>query len=235
VNATVDPRRVNPRLIRIVAARYHEMQGLRMAGDASLMMLLGAGLRVVIATDSSRPALAVGAVLVVFAYVWLRRFRPRLEPYYATRFGRVGSPRRVHGPGYPMMFVAGTGWVNAFGTMPLYGTLWVIAPLALWPVVLLAGYPGWIARRDVPVRWHWAVVAIVTIVLGLRYPFHAPDTLHSLWRAHSLLYGGAAIAFAGLCDHAVLLRVLRGARADETAGCERAEPAEGTDDGWDGR
>lgn len=212
MNATFDPGRMNPRLIRLVAARYYEMQGLRTAGDASLMMIAGAGMRLIIGTESYRAAAAVAVLMLVCLYAWLRRVRPWLEPYYATHFGRVGSPRRVHGLGYPMMFMIGTGWVNAIGTMPLYGTLWVIGPLALWPIVLLAGYPGWIARRDFPIRWHWAVVAIASIVLGLRYPFRAPDPLHGLWRADSILCGGAAIAFAGLCDHAVLVRVLRRGR-----------------------
>src|SRR4051794_28028343 len=98
-------------LIRLVAARYDEMQGLRTAGDAVLLMLAGAGLRLVVATNSDRVVVAIALLLLVCLYAWLRRMRPRLDTYYRTRFGRVGSFRRRFGPGESLMFAMGTGWV----------------------------------------------------------------------------------------------------------------------------
>jgi hypothetical protein len=159
-------------------------------------------------------------VMTACTVVWLWQLRPRLGPYYATRFGRVGSPVHRYWPLYSMLLVQGTGWMNAFGSMPLDGPMWVIAPLVLWPAIPLAAYAGWIARRDFPTRVHWAVIAIVIIVLALDYPIGDVDSAHSLWRANSLLYGGAAIALAGLRDHLILARVLRGQRQHQAVATE---------------
>ncbi len=205
----------NPALIRVVASRYHELRGLQTAGDASLLIGIGAGIVAAEAVDAGRLggfAMTILAVLLCGWFVcWLSVARRRLERFYETRFGRV-KPKRFEYP-YALMFAIGTGWIQMWCGIP--GPLWVRAPLALAVAIPLVVWPGWFARRDAPFRTYWALVALAALVMVLRAPFGDASAQY-VWRAHTLLFGGAALMIAGVGDHLLVVRTLRPADDDGT-------------------
>lgn len=200
-------RDLNPDLIRLVASRFDELRGLQTAGDAGMLLLFCACMFAGRAMDDGRFG-AVGLTVIMmilcaaFIY-WISVLRRRVDRYYIARFGRVGSKRYV--PPHVLWFMCATNWMGMWCTVP--GPAWVRAPLALAVAIPLMAWPAWIARRDAPLRAHWAIVAIALIVITLQMPI-TDAAAQPLWRTRALLYGGVAFLIAGLGDHLLLLRAM---------------------------
>src|SRR4051812_9705518 len=148
-------REHNPALIRLVAARYNELQGLRTAGDAAFLCLAGASLWGANAVDVGYFSIGwpAGIVLSVAAglslFWWVRPGRRWLDRYYALRFGRVGG--RTFFLSHALSCWLAASWMNMFVTLPLPATpAWVIALLVSPAAMVLVAVPGWTARRDFP-------------------------------------------------------------------------------------
>jgi len=210
---------LNPRLIKLVASRYRELQGLKTAGDGGALLLVGVALRGALAADRANIpdsyAFATAVVLMlalIGGWIFLRR---RLSRYYDLRFGRVG-PRTFAYP-YALLFLICTGWMAMW--CDITGPIWVTAPLAHVASIPLIVAPGVMAKRGAPYRLPWALVAMAALVAALQLPL-GDASAKLIWRMHSFLYGGGALVVAGLSDHRLLVRTLKPASESEAG--ERA-------------
>jgi hypothetical protein len=198
----------NQKLIRLVASRYRELQGLKTAGDGSTLLLFGVALRGAQAADRANIAhsylFATAVVLMltlIGAWLFLRR---RLDRYYDFRFGRVGARTFVYP--YALLFLICTGWMAMWCDIP--GPIWVTAPLAHVASIPLIAGPGMAAKRGAPYRLPWVLVAMAALVAALQLPL-GDASARLIWRMHSLVYGGGTLVVAGLCDHLLLVRTLK--------------------------
>jgi hypothetical protein len=190
----------NPALIRFVASRYRELQGLRTVGDAGFLLLNAAGFWFIMWTERESSAFVLGAVLSAYIWRYFWRLGPQLDRYYATRFGRVG-PQFNYWPVFLWMM---QGPMAA----PILSDMGAPATIAKTLVlILIAARPAWIAIRDFPFRAHWLVVAIVGILHAAQLPPTRPAIF--AWEMRVFFAVGLAWAFAGLCDHVILVRTLR--------------------------
>jgi hypothetical protein len=198
----------NPALIRLVAARYRELQGLRTVGDAGFLLLNAAGFWFIMWTERESFALVFGAALSVYLWWYFWRLRTQLDQYYAARFGRVG-PQFYYWPVFLWMM---QGPMAA----PILSDMGAPATIAKALVLMLiAARPAWIAIRDFPFRAHWLVVAIVGILLAAQLPATRPAIF--VWQMRVFFEVGLAWAFAGLCDHLILVRTLVGSPREDTS------------------
>ena len=194
----------SPRLIRLVARRYRELQGLVTISDAMFPLLLGAGLFIF---HSDTAVLWYGAGIVVcflFSLVWLRR---RIHAYYTERFGRTG------GAAYPMCVVMLQGLTAGSMLTDIH-----VSAAARVPIVflLLGGWPAWIAARDWPYRWHWSIPVVVAAAAAFPLSSRPVDggqfVMATCWVA-----AGGALAIAGALDHRLLVRTLRPGQEEHEA------------------
>ena len=81
-------------------------------------------------------------------------------------------------------------------------------------LILIAARPAWIAMRDFPFRAHWLVVAIVGMLLATQLPLTRSSIF--AWQMRVFFEVGLAWAFAGLCDHLILVRTLAGSPREDT-------------------
>ena len=188
---------MNPRLIRLVASHYREMQGLSTIADAILL-----GSFYVLAFVGSNLWLAVFAVWVGgFLLLRFRAIARHIDAYYATRCGRVaGRPPRsafqwaIYGVVFPPalydMHVARDG-------------------IVLFVVALLAVPAAWIVIRDWPYRAYWLVPCSIGIIWALKLASITTRHDVAVWQTHVSIAYAAALAVAGLLDHALLLSVLK--------------------------
>ena len=191
----------NPRLIRLVAARYPQMQGLRTMVDALWPLFFAALLYV--AKDEWHAAV-FGALFAVYLWYRFRRMPRRLDDYYAQRFGRTGD----------FLFPENLGlW---FGMMinfnePLRDLF--RAPDYLRVGVLMVGlctYPLVIVVRDAPYRLYWLAVVFAGFAAAIQIPWVPIGEGRYLWVRESHLAIGLALLAAGALDHLLLAHTLRG-------------------------
>ncbi len=208
----------NPRLIRLVTARYRELQGLKTAGDGGGMLTAGVALQAAAAADRAKVPdsyvfLTVIVLMLALVGVWLY-LRRRLDRYYDLRFGRVGPKTFVYP--YALLFIVCTGWMAMWCGIP--GPTWVTAPLAHAASIPLIVWPGVRAKRDAPYRLAWTLVGLAAIVAAAELPLGDPSAKASVaWRMHSYFYVGGMLVVAGVCDHLVLVRTLRGSWREDVA------------------
>jgi hypothetical protein len=197
----------DPALIRLVTARYYEMQGLTTIADATIPFCWGASMMIGVygseMTDSLWPLLVV--VIPIGLWMWAKRtgIRRRIEAFYAERCGRVAG------------FVTLTYMSDFF-------SLAVIIPPALvqlgappWVCIvtvlpLLVVQPLWTVVRDSPYRLHWLLPAIVGFVAALRLIDVRSFDQAFKWQLWVGVAGGLATACAGVLDHRLLLQTLHG-------------------------
>ncbi len=204
----------HPGLIRLVASRYRDLQGLLTVADAALLLMPGATLYLHRLGWVGSPWL-YGCLGCYAAYGWARFtvIQRRIDAYYANRCGRVEL--RL---GRPFMF-------------PLYmqGTLGAAilvdvglpAPLRVALVLLLlAGLPGRIVVRDWPYRVHWLMPFATGVVLAVLFAAVTTKAQAKAWLPGAALACGTSLALAGLLDHALLIKTLHAPPSDQP---ERAQ------------
>ncbi len=190
--------------IRLLSARFHELQGLRVAfAGACIAVVMGLYL---IATPAPTGNGAMIALLVSFVPVvpgmrWFNR-------YYATNFGRqVWSPP----PQWP--------FVALYFVVALLLNAWIPSIPAGFPTVMTVGLVSlYVAIRDWPWRAYYlgvtlAVAAAFTATSsGAGLIDHPGLTLGVLFIA----VGGSMVA-VGVLDHLLLVKLVKEVRQPEAA------------------
>jgi len=204
----------DPRLIRLVAARYPQMQGLRTMVDA-FWPLSFAALHYVVKEGWQIAAFAT--VFTVYLWFRFRRIPRRLDAYYAQRFGRTGEflfPENL-GLWFGMAINFNEPLRDAFR-----------APDSLRVAVLmvaLCSYPLWIVVRDAPYRLYWLAVVLAGFAAAIQIPWVPIGEGRYVWVRESHLAIGLALLAVGALDHLLLAHTLRGgspvaAGAEEESG-----------------
>ena len=210
----------NPALIRLVTARYYEMQGLRTIADAALP--LGMGLSLMIGMYASEVADSLWPILVVFVpitvwmwakHTWIQR---RIDAFYADRCGRVTG---FVGPGYD--FMVGVTMLPALvhAGAPLWLRVSIVLPL-------LVVQPLWTVVRDSPYRLHWLLPPVVGFIAVFRLVDVRSYDQAVMWQMWVSVAAGLAMSCAGALDHRLLLQTLHGG-GDAADSTERS-PMNGT-------
>jgi hypothetical protein len=175
--------------IRLVAERYHELQGLR-------LVLVGCAFVVAFGAYALAGAPHgdwgfVGVLLAAFAGIgpgmWL------LNRYYAQNFGRVARPQHS-GVTWTIAGVAAASAVvnQVFDTSPGFTGLLVAPPFALW-----------IGIRDWPLRAHHLAAGLVTAA-AMALALTAPAADRDVAEAWAFAVFGAAYIPVGFLDHRIL-------------------------------
>ncbi len=190
--------------IRLLSARFHELQGLRVALAGACMAFVVGGY---LATPQPTNNGAMIAMLVSFIPVVAGM--PRLNRYYATTFGRqVWSPPRK----WPVFFLFGYTcvgvWLNA--TIPAIPagapTTWTVALVSIW-----------VAARDWPWRGYYLLPALA-VAGGLAASAPVGGLLApNLTLGVMFLLLGGSMAAVGLLDHLLLLKLMKEARESQRA------------------
>jgi hypothetical protein len=187
--------------IRLVTARYHELNGLGRMG-MGVAFVIGAGVWSQIPGETLAAVVAMATVVGIGGlFEWVSR-----RHYYEPRFGRVTAASAE-----PYSFG------RAFGL--IYGAVVSIAMIAGYPnLMMLAGAAtvsvrlatDWRFRPYLAVDIAAGVVAVT--LYGVRP--HAMPVDEYLAQAFALI--GASAMLTGLCDHLLLVRTLKPtARATE--------------------
>jgi hypothetical protein len=207
------------RLIRLVAARYQRMQGLRTMADAFWPLWFAALLHFV--SDWWDAALFFA---VMIAYMWSRStwLPRRIEAYYAERFGRAGADRwgREDLGFWFSMAISFHETLRDMFRAPDYVRIGLILPV-------LCAYPLWIVVRDAPFRLYWLAVFLVGFTATIRIPWVPIGEGRHLWERDSYLAIGLALLAAGALDHLLVAYTLRGGTRAGTV----LEKASGLDSG----
>ena len=200
----------NPALIRLVTARYREMQGLRTIADAALPFSMG--LLLIIAMFASELADSEGpiflALIPVVIWVWVKHtwISRRIEAFYAERCGRVGGVLGLSAAiTYESAFIQALVFLPIliqFG-VPLWARIAIVLPL-------LSAQPLWTVVRDAPYRMHWLIPAVAGFIAALRLVDVRTSEQAFIWQMWVSIAGGLAIACAGALDHRLLLQTLHG-------------------------
>jgi hypothetical protein len=199
----------DPRLIRLVAARYRHMQGLRTIADAGSPLLMGAALSLMNEEWHVIPFAVVFSFYLVARWTWLNR---RIERYYVDRFGRTGTWLSSSDLGLTLGMVIGqNSMLRDLFQAPARVRVALI-------MVALCVYPLWISVRDFPYRSHWLLLVAVGVGIALRIPGVPSGDAGDYWYRDSMLAIALGLLVVGTVDHLQLVRVLgRGARAADTA------------------
>ena len=193
--------------IRLVSARYRDLQGLR-------YVCVGMALALTFGGTLALPFVPPGPLWLTQAAMFLALVVPGhfwLDRYYAATFGRQVPARDHHGVRAGLLVFAAMFVIDAaLRTGPLAAS------------ALIAGvYSLWIAVRDWPFRPHHvsaAVVAAVGVALHLS-PFGAASPSQATAATMGLL--GVTWILIGFLDHRLLVSLMQ-ARQDEA---EAIEPA----------
>ena len=189
--------RLDPRLIRMLARHFPDLQGLRLI---AVSVLLQAVAHVWLATHSELWTI-VGGVPVFVLYLGLLGV---VDRYYA-RFGRVvpTSPPRWAGPVFIFL-------VTFFLPMPRYGF-----PNIVW--TLLSPIPLWVAWDCRPYRWHHLITSasMMYVAFGRLADPNAGDLA---WMAPRMWVFTSALAITGLLDHRLFVTTMVRTRALATEG-----------------
>jgi hypothetical protein len=197
----------NPALIRLVASRYRDLQGLSTVADAALLLLSGAGIYLAHAgwREWGWWFLILMSVYVWARMTWIRRW---IDAYYASRCGRVRWSL-----GFPFAF-------------PLYLQGLLLAPILLdlrvptqvrvaFVLLLLGGLPARIVSRDWPYRAHWLLPCAAGVVVAAMFAAVNTRQQATAWLPLAFFACGGSLAFSGLLDHALLVKTLHAGRSDQ--------------------
>ena len=191
-------------LVRFVASRYRQLQGLRRVVDAVSLLLLWSLLTTEPANGG--PLWFAGA-MVVWTSLTLWGLA-RVGRYYRERFGRTASTADS---------TAGSG---SAGEVMLF--VWMSMVFGGFFIPLLATYAAHVTWRDWPYRAHWMLLALHGTVFTIAYPgLHSP-ALFALWNSRFVLTAAPVIALVGLLDHRLLVRAMHRA-AEPTPDTEHAD------------
>ena len=184
--------------IRLVAERYSELQGLRIAYAGVVWVAFGAALAPQAdVTSLEILAMIVGALAIGLPGYWA------LGRYYANRFGRLVVPpsqsRRWLVPTLAAVTVTGQ-----LGGGPLAGAFLVAAVSSLWTAI-----------RDWPARGYY-VVGGITGALAAAVQFASLPGVGSHMALGCGLIGLGYIPL-GLLDHRLLASVMR----NQAASCDQ--------------
>jgi hypothetical protein len=182
------------RLVRLVAGRYGELQGLRRVVDAASLVLMWLLLQLPGVQQRPRPyqlALLTWAALTMWstasAMLW-----------YRARFGST--------PGGGTREAADRADVISRTLL-----LWIVTALggafgAVLP--LLTVYAAWIAWRDRPYRAHWLLLVLVGTIFSVA--FYSMDSAGALrqWEWRFVWTAAPTLAMVGLLDHRLLARAM---------------------------
>ena len=197
----------DPELVRLVAARYLQMQGLRRMADALWPLLLAATFSAMTEYWHLIPSGVAMVFLLWGRLTWLKRW---LERYYAERFGRVGDPAAVYHEDLGLhlsMAISLNGPLRDLFHVPDYARVAVI-------MTALCAYPLWIAVRDFSYRSYWLLLVIAAIGVTVQIPWvPAGDTAY-LWVRDANLAIGLGLLAVGALDHLLLVRALGGGSRD---------------------
>lgn len=192
----------DPRLIRLVAARYRQMQGLTTIAESAWPLLIAAGFFLIVEEWHALPFGAVLAVYIWARFTWMKR---RIERHYAERFGRTGPPVFSNGLGLMLtQVIAFNQILRDLFHAPDYLRVALIA-------TALCAYPVWIAIRDFSYRSYWLLLVIAGIGVSVQIPWVGPGSDASLmWARDANLAVGLALFAVGALDHLLLVRALGG-------------------------
>jgi hypothetical protein len=204
----------DPRLIRLVTARYRQMQGLATMADAYFPLVGGTALLLL---SEEWHAAVLGLVLLalmVARFTWIRR---RIDAYYAQRYGRVVQPTLPPGVAINLCMVISYAKImrDVFH-----------APVVIQITVMTIGlcaYPLWVAVRDFPYRAYWLLVAGAGAASAVQLPFYQSRDLIYVWTRNTYLAIGSAVLAVGALDHRLLTRAPHAQR--ETLSEVPAEPS----------
>ncbi len=198
---------VNPRLIRLMASQYREMQGLATMADAMIPIAI-AGL-VVVARSWWDLLLAV-PVAAVWAWLRLTWIRDRFDDFYDSRCGRVGWR--------PLPLSHTFLFTQALALGP--GTIllsWPPLARGAYLLLMFTLYPTMAVVRDAPYRLYWILPLLVGVGAAVQHATLTTAAQADAWFIRVAVAGGVAIALAGLGDHLLLTRTLTGARREHAA------------------
>ena len=191
--------------IRLLSARFHELQGLRVALAGACMALVVGGYLIAAPQPTNNGALI--AMLVSFAPVVA--VMPRLNRYYATTFGRqVWSPPRKWQLFFLMGYTCVGWWLNA--TIPAI-------PAGVPTIQFVALVSIWVAIRDWPWRAYY-LIATVAVAAGLVASAPIGGLLApNLTLGVMFLLLSASMVPISLLDHLLLLKLMKEARKSAAA------------------
>jgi len=177
-------------LVRLIARRYPQLQGLRTAIDAVALLLLWLLLQIPAASRRSGPYLIAVIVWAVLA-TW---GESRAARFYRERFGRVVGKKGDDAPAARVLLV----WF----VISMGGMIGVALPFVIT-------YAAIITWRDWPYRSHWALLVITGLVLAVS--FAGLTSLHDLpdWHRRFVWTAAPTLAIVGLLDHRLLMRAMR--------------------------
>jgi len=185
--------------IRLLSARFHELQGLRLAfaGVCLTLGMTGYLLAAPQPTDSGAMIALVASFVPVIAGM------PRLNRYYATTFGRQVWTRPRHAPLFCIVYFVISWCLN----------IWIPAIPAGAPTtatVILASL--WVAIRDWPWRAYYlgATVAVATAFTASASGVGLLESNVTLGTIFFVI--GASFIPIGLFDHLLLRKLIRDAR-----------------------
>jgi len=206
----------DPRLIRLVAARYHQMQGLTRMADAFVPLYVAAAYYVMLDDWWQAGLFLAGMILYMWSrHTWMRR---RINAYYSGRFGRTGWIETRENLGF--WFFMAIGFNDSLRDMfqaPVYVRI-------AFMLAALCAYPLWIAVRDFPFRLHWLAVFVAGFAAAIRIPFVPVGQGGDLWVRDSNVAIGLALLAAGALDHLLLTYALGGG-APEASRLEEERPS----------
>jgi hypothetical protein len=189
--------------LRLVAAQYPRMQGLRLALLGSYYAL-ASGVAVALELSGSRN---VSPWIVGLGGLLMLPGIRRLDRYYQSTFGRIHSLRsdgRLLGAVFAMS-VSLVILDETFGVPPL------ALLFALWGLCEL-----WWAVRDWPYRTHRGLFGI-TLAIASAVQWTYPGHEAILW---GMMIAGCGAVPAGLLDHRLLVEVLGAGQPRCAAGRE---------------
>ena len=185
---------LNPRLIRLVASQYRELQGLRTMAQAAVPMAFGAWLAL---AQSWWHLLLAVPVAVAWGWLYVTWINERIDDFYDSRCGRVGWRSLPLSHTFLFMSLAQG---SALMSWHFAGAAFLLANFTL--------YPAFAVVRDAPYRLYWIVPLLVGVVAGVQFAALTTASQAEAWMIRVALTGGVAIAIAGLGDHLLLMRTL---------------------------
>lgn len=198
-------------LVRLVASRYRESQGLRTIADAGVLIVMGVGFY----ASTLNPPTPTGPYLAVFVlglcgYGWFwwkwTRHKGVVDAFYSSRCGRVA----VKSGGPPVLLT--TYLALGFGPIlvDMHVARWASVPVF---AVLLAARPAWYVVRDWPYRIPWVLPATAGVLAAMSFAAVVNHKQAIRWNGAFALVIGASMFVPGWFDHRLLLKPLRPSEA----------------------